>query len=111
MPYLYVGARGKIAVIEGGTGKTVKEIILNPSWLKTGNGFVNMIKAGNCIYAHTYGRLYCVDAGSGRVLWSNALKGMGYDLTSLISDDDNNARGNMLASKLTGMENRRRSSD
>jgi len=31
MPYLYIGAKGKIAVIDAGTGKTIKEITLNQS--------------------------------------------------------------------------------
>lgn len=111
MSYLYVGAKGKIVVIDAGTGKTIKEITLNQSWLKSGNGFVNMIKNGDFIYAHTYGRLYCIEINSSKIIWSNELKGAGYDLTTIISDDDNNIRGNMIASKMKDIVNQRRSAD
>lgn len=112
MPHIYVGANGKIGVIDPGTGKTIKEIILNEKWLKNGNGFVNMIKKNDFIYAHTYGRLYCIDINSGKIIWSNELKGLGYDLATMISDDDNNIKGNMSAAQMSGIVNdRRRSSD
>ena len=111
MPYIYIGAKGKILVLDAGTGKTIKEITLNRSWLKTGNGFVNMLKRGDFIYAHTYGRLYCVDITSSKVIWSNQLKGLGYDLATVISDDDNNVPGNMVASKVRSTGDQRRSAD
>jgi len=111
MSHLYIGAKGKIAVIDEGTGRTIKEIALNESWLKSGNGFVNMIKKGNFIYAHTTGRLYCVEINSGKIIWSNELKGLGYDLATMISDDDNNSRGNTIASKMKDLDDQRRSSD
>jgi len=111
MSYLYIGAKGKIVVLDAGTGKTVKEITLNQAWLKSGYGFVNLIKNGSFIYAHTYGRLYCIEINSGKIIWSNELKGMGYDLATMISDDDNNIKGNMIASKMKDINNQRRSSE
>ncbi len=111
MSYLYIGSKGKIAVVDAGTGKTVKEIALSQSWLKSGNGFVNMVKRGNFIYAHTYGQLYCIDIATSRIVWSNELKGMGYDLATLISDDDDNIAGNMAALKMKDVDERRRNSD
>jgi len=111
MSYLYIGAKGKIAVIDAGTGRTIKEITPNPSMLKSGSGFVNMIKNGGFLYAHTYGRLYCIDINSGKILWSNELKGLGYDLATMISDDDNNSKGNMVASKMKDIDDQRRSAD
>ena len=111
MPYLYVGANNKIAVIDAGTGRTIKEIVLNEAWLKTGNRFINMIKKDGFLYAHTYGRLYCVDIGRGQVVWSNELKGMGFDIASLISDDDNNVSGNLAAEQMYSLRDRKRSSD
>jgi outer membrane protein assembly factor BamB len=111
MPYLYIGTKGKIVVIDAGTGKTIKEIIPNQSMLKSGNGFVTMIKNGGFLYAHTYGRLYCIEINSGKIIWSNELKGLGYDLATMISDDDNNSRGNMIASKMKDIDDQRRSVD
>ncbi len=107
MPYLYVGSNGKIAVVDPGTGKTVKEINLKQSWLKSGNGFVNMLKSGNFIYAHTFGRLHCIEMNTGRIVWTNELKGMGYDLATLISDEDNNQMENLAASRMKGVQDRR----
>jgi outer membrane protein assembly factor BamB len=97
----------KIAVIDAGTGKTIKEINLNQSWVKGGNGFVNMIKNDNFIYAHTYGRLYCIDIPTSKIIWSNELKGLGYELASMISDDDNNVKGNTIASKMKDVDLRK----
>lgn len=111
MPYLYVGANGKIAVIDAGTGKTIKEITLNKTLLKSGNGFVNMIKKDGFIYAHTYGRLHCVEITSGKIIWSNELKGMGYDPATMISDDNNNMAGNTTAEQMQAFIDRRKSSD
>ena len=111
MSYLYVGAKGKIVVIDVGTGKTIKEITLDQSLLKSGNGFVNMIKKGGLLYAHAYGRLHCIDILSGKIIWSNDLKGLGYDLASMISDDDNNIKGNMIASKMKGIDDQRTSAE
>jgi len=111
MSNLFIGANGKIAVIDAGTGRTIKEITLNPSKLKGGNGFVNMLKKGGFIYAHTYGQLYCIDIGSGRTIWSNELKGFGYDLATIISDDDNNIGGNIAAAQAKAAADERRKSD
>jgi len=111
MSHLYIGAKGKIVAIDEGTGRTIKEITLDQSWLKSGNGFVNMIKKGNFIFAHTSGHLYCIEIQSGKVIWSNELKGLGYDLATMISDDDNNIKGNMIAAKMKDSDDRRSDAD
>jgi hypothetical protein len=111
MSYLYVGGRGKIAVIDASTGKTIKLITLDPKLIKSGDGFVNMLKKGDLIYEHTFGQLYCVDISSGKTLWSNELTGLGYDLASIISDDDNNIKMNAAAEKMKHISNQRRSGD
>lgn len=48
-----------------------------------GDGFVTVISDGALIYAHTQGKLHCLDLADGRLLWSNELIGYGYGIASL----------------------------
>jgi hypothetical protein len=35
------------------------------------------------VFAHTEGKLHCLDLADGRILWSNDLRGYGYGIASL----------------------------
>ena len=54
---------------------------------KLGSGmgatFVSVIADTKRVYAHTHGELYCLDLKTGRVLWHDALAGMGYGIASM----------------------------
>lgn len=43
-----------------------------------GDHFVTFACDDACVYAYTHGQIHCLDMQSGRILWSNELKGFGY---------------------------------
>ena len=49
----------------------------------TGNDFVTVLSDGLFVFAHTEGQLHCLDIANGQILWSNELRGYGYDVASL----------------------------
>ena len=48
-----------------------------------GDGFVTLNCDGKHVYACTKGKLHCLDLFSGRILWSNELKGFGFGIASI----------------------------
>ncbi len=48
-----------------------------------GDGFVSVIADDKRVYAHSGGKLYCLDLFSGRELWHDELSGYGYGIASL----------------------------
>lgn len=48
-----------------------------------GDDFVTVLCEGERVYAHTEGKLHCLDLANGQVLWSNNLKGYGYGIASI----------------------------
>ncbi len=51
----------------------------------SGDDFVTVLSDGHFVFAHTKGKLHCLDLANGQVLWSNNLKGYGYGIASLCS--------------------------
>jgi outer membrane protein assembly factor BamB len=49
----------------------------------SGNDFVTVLAEKGRVFAHTQGKLHCLDLADGKVLWSNSLKGYGYGIASL----------------------------
>ena len=48
-----------------------------------GVDFVTVLSDGAQVFAHTDGKLHCLDLANGQLLWSNELKGYGYGIASL----------------------------
>ena len=48
-----------------------------------GDGFVSVIGDDKMVYAHSGGKLYCLDLFSGRELWHDGLSGLGYGIASI----------------------------
>ena len=48
-----------------------------------GDDFVSLLADDARVYAHTGGRVYCLDLFSGRILWQDGLTGYGYTTASL----------------------------
>lgn len=48
-----------------------------------GGDFVTVACDGERVFAHSSGQLFCLEIGSGRVLWTNELPGYGYGLASI----------------------------
>ena len=49
----------------------------------SGSDFVTVLSDGDYVFAHTEGRLHCLELATGRILWSNGLSGYGYGIASL----------------------------
>jgi len=48
-----------------------------------GSDFVAVACDGERVFAHSSGQLYCLELSSGRMLWTNELRGYGYGLASI----------------------------
>ena len=49
--------------------------------------FVNLHVDGHQVFAHTGGELYCLEISTGRILWTNPLKGLGFGIATLTTTD------------------------
>ena len=74
---LVVGIKGSLVAFRRDTGEQLWSTHLKSS------DFVTAVTDEKRVYAHTKGELYCVDLFTGQTLWSDPLKGRGYDLASL----------------------------
>jgi len=48
-----------------------------------GSDFVAVACDGERVFAHSSGQLFCIELSSGRMLWTNELRGYGYGLASI----------------------------
>lgn len=48
-----------------------------------GDRFVTVACDDTRVYAYTRGQVHCLDMQSGRILWSNGLKGFGYGVATV----------------------------
>jgi len=79
---VFVGAGGILCAIDRSTGDTVWKFKFPARALQSG-GFVNLLVAGDLLFAHALGELHCIRAATGELLWTNPLAGMGYGLGSI----------------------------
>ena len=81
---LFVGVNGYVAALSKGDGTELWRTKLREDGLVLGgHRFVTVMAEGERVYAHTYGRLFCLDALTGEQLWENELSGLGYDFAML----------------------------
>lgn len=52
------------------------------TWLK-GTDFVTLLLDGDVLLAATRGEVFCLDAATGKHLWSNGMPGQGFGLASI----------------------------
>ena len=48
-----------------------------------GDGFISLNSDGLHVFAFCKGQIYCLDASSGAIMWTNELKGYGYGIASI----------------------------
>src|SRR3954470_10840279 len=80
---LYVGVRGYVTAVDKKSGETLWHTKLKTSFAVSGEGFVTLLVEDGRVFAHTYGRLFCLETESGDILWENELQGLGYGIASL----------------------------
>jgi len=80
-----IGMKGRVLGVNKTNGDRMWETHLKSS------GFVNVYVDSDRVYASTRGELFCLDAQSGRLLWHNKMKGLGYGMVSFGWDPSNQA--------------------
>ena len=75
---IYIGIRGSVLALQRDNGAIIWEAKL------PGSSFVNLAWDDERVYALSNGEVFCLDAGDGRVLWKNSLKGFGYGLGAIV---------------------------
>jgi outer membrane protein assembly factor BamB len=77
---LVIGTNGHVLAIAGDSGDELWRTKLRNA---VGLSAVNVLLDGDKIFAGSSGHIYCLDALTGKILWQNDLKGMGYSVISL----------------------------
>lgn len=80
---LFVGVKGHVAAFNRQDGSLIWKTQLKGAFLAGGERFVTLLVDGDQVYAHSYGKLFCLNAATGEMLWSNELEGLSYDIASL----------------------------
>ncbi|HEY0456371.1 MAG TPA: PQQ-binding-like beta-propeller repeat protein [Verrucomicrobiae bacterium] len=76
----FLGVQEHVLAIKKGSGDILWRTHLDGGF---GDSFVSLATDGTFLFAHTRGKLYCLDAASGQLLWQNDLPGLGYGLASI----------------------------
>ena|SRR6266481_5783672 len=77
---ILIGVKHSVSAVSKANGAVLWTTKL-PSGL--GGDFVTVACDGERVFAHSSGQLFCLDLGSGRMLWVNELSGYGYGLASI----------------------------
>ena len=80
METAFVGVQGHVLAIRKESGETLWKTHLDTGF---GESFVSLATDGTFVFAHTRGKLFCLDSHSGEVLWKNDLPGLGYGIASI----------------------------
>lgn len=88
MKNLLVGVCGHAVAIDKATGTTVWQTQLQGGRSEAivggfGESFVSLATDGNLVFAHTRGKVYCLTAETGEVLWRNDLPKLGFSTATL----------------------------
>ena len=83
---LFLGLNSNVVALDKRTGNEVWRVLLKGG-MSSGHSFVTLLVEGDMIYAHTKGEAFGIDAISGRILWQNGLRGLGFGLASLAVKD------------------------
>ena len=75
---LLLGLKQTVTAISKYDGRTLWTTELPTAF--SGDNFVTVLSDGEYVFAHTEGKLHCLDLANGQVQWSNDLKGYGYGI-------------------------------
>lgn len=76
---IYVGIAGAVLALDRNDGAEIWRVGLK------GSDFVGVVLDGDKILAATRGESFCLDAATGRILWHNELRGLGFGLLTLVT--------------------------
>jgi outer membrane protein assembly factor BamB len=82
--FVFLGLKNRVTALAKSDGQIVWTTELPGGTLTT---FVTVSCDDRRIFAYTAGRIHCLDLFSGQLLWSNPLKGYGYEIASLCLHD------------------------
>ncbi|MEW6113192.1 MAG: PQQ-binding-like beta-propeller repeat protein [Thermodesulfobacteriota bacterium] len=87
---LYVGIKAQVLALDRQTGNVIWRTAL-PRWNLAGDTFVNVVFDNGSIFAHTMGRLFCLDPETGHIKWRNNLAGCGYGIAAFATSNSSTA--------------------
>jgi len=105
---LLLAIKCSVLACERETGRRLWQTALKEGW--TSSDFVSLVADDLRVYATTKGELFCLDLFTGRVLWQDGLKGMGYGVVSLALPDATAASSSARAEHVARLERERRDS-
>ena len=79
---LVIGIGGHAVGIDPATGTEVWRTKLK------GSDIVTVHDAGQHVFAGAGGVLFCLETGTGQILWNNQLRGLGRGLIAFTADDE-----------------------
>ncbi len=83
---LLLGVKYSVSAVSRIDGSIIWTTQLKKSGLGAGD-FVTLHVDGLQVFAHASGELYCLELSTGRILWNNPLKGLGYGIATLATQD------------------------
>jgi len=78
---IFIGIKGSVVALNRGTGQQVWATHLK------GYDFVNVVVDSGAILASCRGEIFCLDALTGNARWHNPLKGFGWGLATIATED------------------------
>ncbi len=76
--FVFLGLHNSVSALRKDTGQ-----IAWSTKLPGASEFVTLTGEGTRIYAASGGQIHCLDLSTGKILWSNGLKGFGYGVASI----------------------------
>jgi outer membrane protein assembly factor BamB len=82
---LFIGAKNSVSALDRTNGNFVWTTHLKRSGLSV--EFVTLHVDGGQVFAHAGGELFCLEISTGRILWTNPLRGLGYGIATITTQD------------------------
>ena len=79
MKTAFVGVRGHVLALDKSTGEVIWKTSLGSGYSE----FVTLATDEEYVFAHGVGKVFCLRADDGQILWKNDLPGLGYGIASL----------------------------
>ena len=85
--YIYLGTNCAVVKVSKDKGEIKWRTVLKPeTFFHSGHHFVSLLVEDDRVFVHTIGELFCLDVGTGKILWRNPLSGLGDQLGTLASE-------------------------